>query len=88
MVLPSQKQIIKSQDVIGLLLEDGLSYGKIGKAFGLNQGMIWYFYNDNIIPKSKVAQRKLGLEEDSEIIISIRKRRKDGTFARGKSNAN
>ena len=88
MVAISQNQEERTKAVIKSMREDDMSYRAIGDAFGLNQGMIWYFYNEGIIPKSKEAQRKLGLENGAEIIISIRRRREDGTFAEGKNNAN
>ena len=87
MVAISQKQEEHTKAVIKSMLEDDMSYGAIGDVFGLNRGTIWYFYKQGRIPKSKEAQRKLGLENGAEIIVSIRRRREDGTFAEGKSNA-
>ncbi len=80
MVVPSMNQEEAAKKVIKIMRNDDMSYQKIGDAFGLNKGIIWMFYKKGVIPKSKEAQQKLGLEDGAEIIISIRKRRKDGTF--------
>ena len=45
MVVPSIKQIEKARDAIQALLDEGNSYGKIGKIYDLNKGTIHMFMN-------------------------------------------
>ena len=74
MVATLQKRIESSKTTIQALLDEGFSYGKIGKSYDLNRGIIHRFMNDGYIPESNEIRQKLGLELGDEIIISIRKR--------------
>ena len=87
MVTRHQKQEGAARALIGGLRDQGISYGEIGRVLDVNRTTIWAFYNKGQVPKRKDIRQKLGLEGDAEMIISIRHRRKDGTFAEGKNNA-
>ena len=83
MVVLSIKQIEKAKNAIQDLLDDGISYGKIGESYGVNKGVIYMFMNSDYIPANDVIKQRLGLIEGSEIIVIVRKRAKDGTFLKG-----
>ena len=74
MVVVCQKQLERSKNTIQSMLDDEKTYEEIGNSFGLNRGIIHLFMNTDYVPSSLEIRHKLGLEEGSEIIISIRKR--------------
>lgn len=46
---------------LGTLLGHGASWEEIGALYGVNKGVLWYFYNDDVKPKDAETRRKLGL---------------------------